>query len=59
MMWVGAIMWEKTPWQVAAIHGGDWFVKTVLIAAILGAWTGRTAHGSASAPTHSQTQKLV
>src|SRR5258708_26127848 len=24
MMWVGAIMWEKTPWQVAAIHSGDW-----------------------------------
>jgi hypothetical protein len=20
MMWVGAIMWEKTPWQIAAIH---------------------------------------
>jgi Protein of unknown function (DUF1761) len=38
MMWVGAIMWEKTPWQVAAIHSGDWLVKTVLIAAILGVW---------------------
>ncbi|HZD07972.1 MAG TPA: DUF1761 domain-containing protein, partial [Candidatus Limnocylindrales bacterium] len=24
MMWAGAIMWEKTPWPVAAIHSGDW-----------------------------------
>jgi hypothetical protein len=38
MMWVGAIMWEETPWKIAAIHSGDWLVKTVLIAAILGAW---------------------
>jgi hypothetical protein len=38
MMWVGAIMWEKTPWPVAAIHSGDWLVKTVLIAFILGVW---------------------
>jgi hypothetical protein len=38
MMWAGAIMWEKTPWQVAAIHSGDWLLKTILIAAILGAW---------------------
>lgn len=38
MMWVGAMMWEKTPWQVAAIHSGDWLVKTVLIAVILSVW---------------------
>jgi Protein of unknown function (DUF1761) len=38
MMWVGAIMWEKTPWQVAAIHSGDWLLKTFLIAVILGVW---------------------
>lgn len=38
MMWIGAIMWEKTPWQVAAIHSGDWLGKTVLIAFILGVW---------------------
>jgi hypothetical protein len=38
LMWIGAIMWEKTPWQVAAIHSGDWLVKTVLIAFILGVW---------------------
>ena len=43
MMWVGAIMWEKTPWQIAAIHSGDWLVKTVLIAAILGLWPRQRA----------------
>jgi Protein of unknown function (DUF1761) len=37
-MWAGAIMWEKTPWPVAAIHSGDWLVKTVLIAFIVGVW---------------------
>ena len=41
MMWVGAIMWEQTPWQIAAIHSGDWLVKTVLIASILSAWRPR------------------
>ena len=38
LMWIGAIMWEKTPWQVAAIHSGDWLLKTMLIALILGVW---------------------
>jgi hypothetical protein len=38
MMWIGAVMWEKTPWQVAAIHSGDWPVKTLLIAVMLGLW---------------------
>jgi len=38
MMWVGAIMWEKTPWQIAAIHSGDWLLKTLLIAVVVGVW---------------------
>jgi hypothetical protein len=37
-MWVGAMMWEKTPWQIAAIHSGDWLLKTLLIAVIVGVW---------------------
>ena len=41
MMWVGAIMWEKTPWPIAAIHSGDWLLKTLLIAAIIGMWRGK------------------
>jgi hypothetical protein len=38
MMWVGAIMWEKASWQIAAIHSGDWLLKTLLIAVIVGVW---------------------
>ncbi len=38
MMWVGAMMWEKTPWQIAAIHSGDWLLKTLLVALVLGVW---------------------
>src|SRR5216683_6839493 len=38
VMWVGAIMWERTPWQVAAIHSGDWLLKIILIAVIVGVW---------------------
>jgi hypothetical protein len=41
VMWAGAIMWEKTPWQVAAIHSGDWLLKSTLIAVILGTWRPR------------------
>lgn len=46
MMWVGAIMWEQTPWQIAAIHSGDWLVKTVLIASILIVWRPRVQTSS-------------
>jgi hypothetical protein len=41
MMWVGAIVWERTPWQIAAVHSGDWLLKTLLIAVILGVWRGQ------------------
>lgn len=47
LMWVGAIIWEGTPWQVAAIHSGDWLLKTLLIAVIIGLSNRRTAtHGN-------------
>jgi hypothetical protein len=55
MMWVGAIMWEKTPWQVAAIHSGDWLLKTLLIAVILGVWR---ANGLAKLRGSSQQAKM-
>jgi hypothetical protein len=35
---VGSVIWENTPWQLAAIHAGDWLVKLLLIAVILGVW---------------------
>lgn len=32
----GSIMWERVPWQTAAIHAGDWLLKLVLVAFIVG-----------------------
>ena len=38
VQWVGSIMWEKVPVKMAAIYAGDWLVKLVLIAVIVGVW---------------------
>ena len=38
MQWVGSILWENVPFKMAAIHAGDWLVKLVLIAVIVGVW---------------------
>jgi hypothetical protein len=38
MLWLGAIMWENTPWQLAALHGGDWLIKCLLFAVIPSVW---------------------
>ena len=38
VLWTGAILWEKTPWKLAALHGGDWLFKLLLIGAIVGVW---------------------
>ena len=32
----GSVVHEKVPWQQAAIHGGDWLIKLLLIAAVVG-----------------------
>jgi hypothetical protein len=34
----GSIMREDVPWKLATIHAGDWFVKTLLMTAILAVW---------------------
>jgi hypothetical protein len=34
----GSVMWDKVPKKLAAIHAGDWFIKLMLIAIILGSW---------------------
>ncbi len=34
----GSAMWENVPWRLAAIHSGDWLVKLLLLAVILGVW---------------------
>ena len=38
VQWVSSMVWEQVPLKMAAIHGGDWLMKLVLIAAIIGAW---------------------
>ena len=38
MIRTGSVLWDKRPWKLAAIHAGDWLVKILLIAAILGVW---------------------
>jgi hypothetical protein len=31
----GSVVHEKVPWQQAAIHGGDWLVKLLLVATVV------------------------
>lgn len=35
MLWMGAMLHEGTPWRVAALHGGDWLVKLVVVGVLL------------------------
>ncbi|MEP6815285.1 MAG: DUF1761 domain-containing protein [Marmoricola sp.] len=34
----GAVIWDKVPPRLAAIHAGDWLVKLLVISAVVGAW---------------------
>ena len=34
----GSIIWDSVPWKMAAIHAGDWFLKVMLMAIVLGVW---------------------
>ncbi len=38
MLWMGAMMWENTPWPFAALHGGDWLIKCLLFTLIPTVW---------------------
>ena len=38
MLLMGAVLHEKMPWTLYAIHAGDALVKTLLMTAILGVW---------------------
>ena len=35
VLWAGAVVHEKTPLRLAAIHAGDWLVKLLLVAVIV------------------------
>ncbi len=32
------MLWENVPVKLAAIHAGDWLLKTVLITVIVSVW---------------------
>ena len=38
MILTGSVLWDNRPWKFAAIHSGDWLMKLILMALILGMW---------------------
>jgi hypothetical protein len=34
----GSVIWEKTPVATAVLHAGDWLMKLLVIAVIVGLW---------------------
>jgi len=47
-MLVGASLWDNKSWTLSAIHAGDWFVKMLVMAVIIGVWSSRRAPVAAS-----------
>jgi hypothetical protein len=37
----GSILWQNVPWQLAAIHSGDWLIKLILIPVGITIWPKR------------------
>jgi len=35
---VGSVIWDRVPFKLAVIHAGDWLVKLLLMAIIVGLW---------------------
>jgi Protein of unknown function (DUF1761) len=38
MLLMGSVMWQKFPWRLAVIHGGDWLLKLLLMVVVLAVW---------------------
>ncbi len=38
VLWTGAVIHERTPWKLAAIHAGDWLVKLPVVGVIVSVW---------------------
>lgn len=38
VLWTGAMLHEKEPWRLAAIHAGDWLVKLLVVSVIVSVW---------------------
>jgi hypothetical protein len=35
VLWTGAVIWEKVPLKLAAIHSGDWLLKLIIVSVIV------------------------
>ena len=52
MLWVafyvvslaGAVLWDNMPWQLGAVHAGDWFMKMMFMALVLSYWHSKKSH---------------
>jgi hypothetical protein len=38
VLWAGAMLHERAPWRLAAIHAGDWLVKLLVVTVIVSVW---------------------
>ena len=38
VLWTGAMVWERVPPKLAAIHAGDWLLKLTVVALIVTLW---------------------
>ena len=38
MILLSSVIHEGVPWQLAAIHSGDWLVKIIIMTILLGVW---------------------
>lgn len=34
----GAVIWDNYPWQLGAVHAGDWLMKMLFMSVALSAW---------------------
>lgn len=49
-MLVGASLWDDKPWLLSAIHAGDWLVKMLLMAVIVGVWPRKGVSAFSESP---------
>jgi hypothetical protein len=38
VLWAGAMLHERAPWRLAAIHAGDWLVRLLVVTVIVSVW---------------------
>lgn len=38
VLWTGAVIWERVPVRLSAIHAGDWLLKLAVVAVIVAVW---------------------